>query len=75
MPNSGVSGYAAINARVRVKYSTLLSAQDIARLSEAPDYPALIAQLKGSAYGPYLEKVSEKELTPRRGVAILFNSP
>ncbi len=63
---SGVSGYAAINARVRAMYSTLLSSHELAALSEAEDFPGLIGLLKHSAYSPYLESLSEKELTPRR---------
>jgi V/A-type H+/Na+-transporting ATPase subunit C len=64
----GVSGYAAINARVRVMYSTLLSPQTFAELSETADLEALIAALKHTEYGPYLEKVKDKNLTPRRAV-------
>ncbi|HXF85360.1 MAG TPA: V-type ATPase subunit [Anaerolineales bacterium] len=63
---SGVSGYAALNARVRAMYSSLLSPQDMLRLSEATDFPSLIALLKSTIYGSYLENLKEKELTPRR---------
>lgn len=66
MAASGVSGYAAISARVRAMYSSLLSSQDMARLSDAPDFSSLIAQLKNTVYGPYLENLKEKELTPGR---------
>jgi V/A-type H+-transporting ATPase subunit C len=66
MAKSGVSGYAAISARVRAMYSSSLSVQDFARLSDAPDFPSLIGQLKHTAYGPYLESLKEKDLTPRR---------
>lgn len=66
MANSGVSGYAAISARVRAMYSYLLSPQDFARLSDVPDFSLLIAQLKQTAYGPYLESLKEKDLTPRQ---------
>jgi vacuolar-type H+-ATPase subunit C/Vma6 len=66
MPSSGVSGYAAINARVRAMYSTLLSTQELAGLSEAEDFPALIGLLKHTSYGPHLESLNEKELTSRR---------
>ena len=62
----GVSGYAAISARVRAMYSSLLSPQDLARLGEAPDLPSLIGQLKQTAYGPFLESLKEKDLTPRK---------
>ena len=47
-------------------HSYLLSAQDFARLSEAPDFPNLVSQLKQTAYGPYLSNLKEDELTPRR---------
>ncbi len=61
----GVSGYAAINARVRVMYSYLLTAEDLERLSQVPDLPALVAALRQTAYGPYLEALRERELTPQ----------
>jgi V/A-type H+-transporting ATPase subunit C len=66
MPKSGVSGYAAISARVRAMYSSLLSAQDLAHLSDMPDFQSLIVQLKNTAYGPYLENLKDKDLTPSR---------
>jgi V/A-type H+-transporting ATPase subunit C len=66
MAKSGVSGYAAISARVRAMYSSLLSPQDFARLSDAPDFPTLITQLKQTAYGPYLENLKEKDMTPQK---------
>lgn len=66
MAKSGVSGYAAISARVRAMYSSLLSLQDFARLSDAPDFPTLITQLKQTAYGPYLENLKDKDLTPQK---------
>jgi V/A-type H+-transporting ATPase subunit C len=66
MASSGVSGYAAISARVRAMYSFLLSEQDFLRLSGAPDFPSLIGLLKQTAYGPYLETLKDKDLTPRR---------
>lgn len=66
MAKSGVSGYAAISARVRAMYSSLLSVQDFARLSDSPDLPGLITQLKPTAYGPYLENLKEKDLTPQK---------
>ena len=66
MAKSGVSGYAAISARVRAMYSSLLSPQDFARLSDAADLPSLVTQLKQTAYGPYLENLKEKDLTPQK---------
>ena len=66
MAPSGVSGYAAISARVRAMYSSLLTPQDFARLSDASDLPTLITQLKQTAYAPYLESLKEKEFTPQK---------
>ena len=66
MAKSGVSGYAAISARVRAMYSSQLSPQDFARLSDAADLPSLVTQLKQTAYGPYLENLKEKDLTPQK---------
>lgn len=66
MAKSGVSGYAAISARVRAMYSSMLSPQDFARLSDSPDLPTLVTQLKQTAYGPYLETLKEKDLTPQK---------
>jgi V/A-type H+/Na+-transporting ATPase subunit C len=71
MPNGGVSAYAAISARVRAMYSSLLTAQDLARLSDSADFAALIAQLKQTAYGPYLENLKDKDLTPRRVILLI----
>jgi V/A-type H+/Na+-transporting ATPase subunit C len=62
----GVAGYAAISARVRAKYAELLTAQDIIRLSESPDFLSLFTLLKGTAYGPYLEGLKDKDINPRR---------
>jgi len=66
MLSGGVSGYAAMNARVRSMYSTLLSAQELSRMAEAPDYDSLITQLKRTPYGPYLDQIKDREITPRR---------
>jgi V/A-type H+/Na+-transporting ATPase subunit C len=66
MASGGVTGYAAINARVRVKYATLLGPQDYATLAETPDFAGLIAQLKHTAYEPYLETMKDKDFNPRR---------
>jgi len=62
----GVSGYAAISARVRAMYADALSPQDMTRLSDSADFPALIAALKNTAYGPYLSTLKDSDLTPRR---------
>jgi V/A-type H+-transporting ATPase subunit C len=47
-------------------YSSLLSPQDFARLGDSPDLPALIAQLKQTAYGPYLDSLKDKDLTSQK---------
>jgi V/A-type H+-transporting ATPase subunit C len=69
MANS-VAGYAATNSRVRVMYSTLLSEPDRARLYEAPDLDSLVSILKPTAYGPYVDRIKDNALTPRR---VAFN--
>jgi V/A-type H+/Na+-transporting ATPase subunit C len=71
MPGGGVSGYAAMNARVRSMYSTLLSQQELGRLADSPDFETLITQLKRTPYGPYLDKVKDRELTPRRAAFLV----
>ena len=70
---TGVNAYAAINARVRVMYSTLLAPQEWSALCESPDLAALTLALKHTAYGPYLERVNDKDLTPRRMVYQIRN--
>lgn len=62
----GVYGYAAISARVRAMYSDLLTPQDMARLSDSPDLPALVSGLKNTPYGKYLSVLKDNELTSRR---------
>jgi V/A-type H+/Na+-transporting ATPase subunit C len=62
----GVTDYAAISSRVRAKYADLLSPQDMLRLSEAADFLSLFNSLKGTAYGPYLEGLKDKDINPRR---------
>ncbi|HAV78774.1 MAG TPA: hypothetical protein DCX53_15600 [Anaerolineae bacterium] len=70
--SSGVSGYAALNARVRAMYSSLLSPQEMTRLSETADFPALVGSLKSTVYGPHLENLKEKDLlTPKRTISQL----
>jgi len=68
MASGGVSGYAAINARVRVMYSTLFTPSQMAGFAEAADLNALVALLKNTAYGPYLDRIKDKDITPRRAV-------
>jgi V/A-type H+-transporting ATPase subunit C len=65
MPN-GASEYAALNARVRAMYSTLISETELTRLFEVPDFNSLLESLKHTSYGSYLEKAKDKSLTPRR---------
>jgi len=69
MPSGGVSGYAAIHSRVRVMYSGLLSPQEGAGLRDAADLSTLIGSLKSTAYGPYLNRVDDKDLNARRTVS------
>ena len=69
MASGGVTGYAAISARVRAMYSDLLTQQDMMRLSDSPDLASLLSALKTTAYGPYLEGLKDKEVTPRRVIS------
>jgi V/A-type H+-transporting ATPase subunit C len=71
MFDTGVFGYAGINARVRAKYSTQLSDELWAELVAAPDLAALIDVLRRTAYGPYLMEGAEGALTPRRAVYLV----
>jgi len=69
MASGGVTGYAAISARVRAMYSDLLTPQDMIRLNDSPDFPTLFSSLKTTAYGPYLEGLKDKEITPKRVIS------
>ncbi len=62
---SGVSGYAALNARVRVMYSDLLDSSELAVLGETNDLVGLVSALKRTAYGPYLDAIKEQQLSAR----------
>jgi len=62
----GVTDYAAISARVRAKSADLLTAQEMVRLSESPDFLSLFNSLKNTAYGPYLETLKDKDINSRR---------
>ena len=66
MASGGVTGYAAISARVRAMYADLLTPQHWARLSDSPDFAAFFTTLKTTAYGPYLEGLKDKEINPKR---------
>ena len=68
MLNRGVSAYAAIQARVRAMYSTLLASPVWARMCEADEFSLLIESLHQTAYGLYLSRVEPDLLTPRRAV-------
>lgn len=71
MPSNATADYAAINARVRVKYSTLLSRNDFVGLSETTDLTSFLNLLKTTAYGPYLELAKDKELNARRAAFLI----
>jgi V/A-type H+/Na+-transporting ATPase subunit C len=60
--------YADVHARARIFYSLLLAPQMVASLRDATGFETLIGLLKDTAYGPYLSKLEEKELNPRRVV-------
>ena len=66
MASGGVSTYAAIHAKVRVMYSTLLNMQEWEALYETTDFNSLVIQLKRTIYGQYLSRVKDSDLTPRR---------
>ena len=66
MLTGGASGYAAIHSRVRVMYSTLLGPREVVDLANAPDLPGLVGLLKDTPYGPYLDGLEDKELTPKQ---------
>jgi len=68
MASGGVTGYAAISTKVRAMYSNLLSPQDLAQLSDSPDFSSLIGSLKNTHYGPYLSSLKDNEITPRRTI-------
>jgi len=65
----GVSEYAALHSRTRIMYSALLTPQVGASLRDAEDLPALIAVLKNTAYGPYLQDLEGKELNTKQVIA------
>ncbi|HUI90405.1 MAG TPA: V-type ATPase subunit [Anaerolineales bacterium] len=62
----GVSAYAAISSRVRAMQASLLTPQDVLRLSESPDFSSLFTSLKSTPYGPYLDSLKDKDIIPRR---------
>jgi V/A-type H+-transporting ATPase subunit C len=68
MSSGGVAAYSAVHARVRAMYSRMLTSENRARLCEAATLAALVAGLGETIYGPYLAKVADKDLTPRRAI-------
>jgi V/A-type H+-transporting ATPase subunit C len=50
-------------------YADLLTPQDMLRLKETPDFVSLFGSLKATAYGPYLESLKDKDISPRRATA------
>ena len=68
MAAAGVSAYAAVHARVRAMYASMLSHETWARLCEAPDFAATVNVLKETVYDPHLIAVADTALTPRRAV-------
>jgi V/A-type H+-transporting ATPase subunit C len=68
MLNGSVSEYAAIQARVRAMYSKLFTSLIWAGLCEAYDFDTLLELIRQTAYGPYLSRVQNNLLTPRRSI-------
>jgi V/A-type H+-transporting ATPase subunit C len=68
MPSSGVLGYAGIQARVRAMYSTMLTPVELSEILRTTNFNSLITMLRRSVYGPFLARVDDNELTPRRAV-------
>jgi V/A-type H+/Na+-transporting ATPase subunit C len=71
MSPNPATDYASLNARVRVMYSTLLTRQDLAGMSEAGDLDTLFGLLKHTVYGPYLDRIKDKELNARRAAFLV----
>lgn len=68
MVGTGVFRYAGIHARVRARYSYLITGPEWIALINSADLPALIGLLRRSVYGPYLMQLDEAALTPKRAV-------
>ena len=60
----GVSAYAAVSARVRVKYSRLAGAPGIRALSDAADLTAFTEILRHTSYGPAIEDLKDRQPGP-----------
>src|SRR5574340_1403257 len=74
--SGGVGSYAAVCARVRVKYSSLLGASEFRALSDAPDLNAFYETFKRTPYAAYIRdsregaaQVAEVAQAFRRGLA------
>ena len=59
--SGGVSGYASMNAKVRILYAQLLDPGTLAALGEAADLAALLDGLKRTPYAVHLEGLKERE--------------
>jgi vacuolar-type H+-ATPase subunit C/Vma6 len=68
MIGTGVFRYAGIHARVRARYSYLISGADWTELINSADLSALIALLRRSVYGSYITQLDDAALTPKRAV-------
>lgn len=62
----GVSEYAAMNSRVRVMYSDLLTPQVGVNLRDAADLSNLVTSLKSTVYDPYLKDVEDSALSSKQ---------
>jgi V/A-type H+-transporting ATPase subunit C len=71
MSPNPATDFAAINTRVRAMYSTLLTKQDFVNMVEANDIESLFGLLKHTVYGPYLERIKDKELNARRAAFLV----
>lgn len=65
---TGVFSYAGLHTRVRARYAALFSPEEWTELVNAADFPALVAQLRRTVYGPRLMQVDDERLTPREAV-------
>jgi V/A-type H+-transporting ATPase subunit C len=59
----GVSSYASLSAKIRIMYSHLLGASELAAAMDAADLPALVEALGVTSYGKSLEEIGEREPT------------
>ena len=66
MLTGGASGYAAIQARVRVMYSTLITPHFESRLCDIENLPGLVRMLGETPYEPFLTDTEVTEFTSGR---------